>query len=103
MAELVPDIVEYVGAPQTLRITNLTLGGVADPDQTAGVSVAYQLFDRTGASIGSGNLAYVAGSTATWEADVNVPNRPGETVTVELTADRGSSHGEWKGRIRVKA
>lgn len=103
MAAIIPDIVEYVGVTRTLRITNLTLDGDFVTDQTAGVTVTYRLFDSTGASIGNGTLAYVAGTTATWETDLNVPNRPGEVVLVELNADRGSSHGEWKGRIRVKA
>ena len=103
MAAIIPDIVEYVGVTRTLRVTNLTLDGDLVTDQTAGVSVAYTLLDTDGATLTSGTLAYVPGSTATWVADLNVPDRPGETVRIELTADRGSSHGEWKGRIRVKA
>ena len=102
MAHLIPDIVEYVGATQTLRVTNLKLGGGAATSAMSGLSVTYELFDTAGASLGTGSLAYVAGSVATWEADINVPNRPGEVVRVELNADRGSSHGEWRGQIRVK-
>ena len=103
MARLIPDIVEYAGVTQTLRVTNLKLSGELVTDAMPGVTVAYTVLDADGATIDDGTLAYVTGSDATWEADVNVPNLPGETVRVELTADRGSSHGEWKGRIRVKA
>ena len=102
MAHLIPDIVEYVGATQTLRVTNLKLGGLAVTSATSGLTVTYTMTDAAGASLDAGALAYVTGSVATWEADINVPNRPGETVRVELNADKGSSHGEWRGRIRVK-
>jgi len=103
MARLIPDIVEYVGVTQTLRITNLTLAGELVTDAMPGVTVAYTVIDSDGLTIDDGTLAYVPGTDATWEGDVNVPNLPGETVRVELTADRGSSHGEWKGKIRIKA
>jgi len=102
MALLIPDIVEYVGVTRTLRITNLKLGGVLVTNTTPGVTVGYVVRDPDGATLSSGSLTYVVGSAATWEGDINVPNLPGETVRVELTADRGSSHGEWHGRIRIK-
>ena len=66
------------------------------------IQIVFTLTAADGASLGSSSLHYVTGSVATWEADINVPNRPGEVVRVELNADKGSSHGEWRGRIRVK-
>jgi len=102
MAHLIPDVVEYVGVTRTLRITGLTLDGVAATSGMSGLTVTYTITDADNVTLSSGPLTYQVGSVATWEADINVPNRPGETVKVELNADRGSSHGEWRGRIRVK-
>lgn len=101
MVLLIPNIVEYVGVTRTLRVRNLTLDGELVTDQTAGVTVTYALATEDGSDLGSGALAYVAGSDATWETDVNVPDRPGELVDVTISADRGSSHGEWRGTILV--
>jgi hypothetical protein len=103
MVRLIPNIVEYVGATQTLRVTNLKLGSAYVTDQTAGVSVTYALVAVDGTALGSGTLAYVAGTDATWEADLTVPDRPNEAIHVHLTAQRGSSVGKWHGVIRVKA
>ena len=103
MALLIPDVVEFVGVTRTIRITSLTLDGDLVTDQTAGVSVVYSLVAEDGTELETGALAYVASSDGTWEADVNVPDRPGELVHVHVTASRGSSVGKWHGRVRVHA
>jgi hypothetical protein len=103
MASMIPNEIEYVGVTRTLRIAGLTLGGDLVTDQTAGVSVTYALVAVDGTALDSGTLAYVAGTDATWEADLTVPDRPNEAIHVHLTAQRGSSVGKWHGAIRVKA